>query len=239
MFKRKRSQRVHPDELVQDAYIQRRYEDLSICIHRDIKNGKGQYNYYAPWLEIKLQSFPADYRENHSVLQQPVDASQPETPHSHSKNSVFTKSPVSMSVANCSMGISPKTAWVEVGEKAEESGPSVSTDIHVNRTLPFDNSGNTSKHIEDVKYANSQREEGRVEIADKVHCSAESISRHVSFGETVTERERQKVDASAKEVGDYKQDDRNQRPDTSTIQQSSSIIRRRGRSTSSKICTIL
>ena len=69
MFKRRRSQRVHPDVVVQDAYIKRRYEDLSVCIHKDIKNGQGQYNYYAPWLELKLQSFPAFYREKHSVLE--------------------------------------------------------------------------------------------------------------------------------------------------------------------------
>lgn len=68
MFTRRRSQRVHPDVLVQDAYIKRRYEDLSVCIHKDIRNGRGQYNYYAPWLELKLQSFPAFYREQHSVL---------------------------------------------------------------------------------------------------------------------------------------------------------------------------
>lgn len=68
MFKRRRSQRVHPGVEVQDAYIKRRYEDLSVCIHADIKNGRGQYNYYAPWLELKLQPFPAFYREKHSVL---------------------------------------------------------------------------------------------------------------------------------------------------------------------------
>ena len=32
-------------------YITRRYQDLAVCIHADIANNRGLYNYYAPWLE--------------------------------------------------------------------------------------------------------------------------------------------------------------------------------------------
>ena len=239
MFKRKRSQRVHPDELVQDAYIQRRYDDLSVCIHGDIKNGRGRYNYYAPWLEIKLQSFPAHYREKHSVLhvQQPVDACQPETPHSHSKMTVFTKPPVLAPVANSS-SISPRTVWVEEGEKGVQNVSSVSTDIRINRALPFGDSGSTSKHIEDMNYGNIQREEDTIELADKEHCSAEPMLQRVSFREAVAEKDDRKV-SSTKEVSDLEQGDKNQRPDMTNVEQSLSFMRRHDSSTSSKICTIL
>ena len=112
MLKRRRSQRVHPDVLIQDAYIKRRYEDLSVCIHKDIKNGRGQYNYYAPWLDLKLQSFPTFYREKHSVSERnvpiEVESSRKLTP----KFSV-TK-PRSMFVTGSDhMNGVPRNAWIQ------------------------------------------------------------------------------------------------------------------------------
>ena len=63
MFKRKK---IH-SEL--DAYIHRRYEDLAVCIHYDVKNGRGTYNYYAPWLEAMLQRLPSvQLREKYSLM---------------------------------------------------------------------------------------------------------------------------------------------------------------------------
>ena len=63
MFRRKKI-RPHVDE-----YIIRRYEDIAVCIHYDLKNGRGTYNYYAPWLELMLQRIPiAHVREKHSLM---------------------------------------------------------------------------------------------------------------------------------------------------------------------------
>ena len=120
MFKRRRSQRVHPGVEVQDAYLKRRYEDLSVCIHTDIKNGRGQYNYYAPWLELKLQPFPAFYREKHSVLIEhdlpiKVEPSRKLTPKiSVAKPSTFVSS------SDHVTGV-PKDAWV-LEDKDNELG---------------------------------------------------------------------------------------------------------------------
>ena len=93
---------MHPDVLVQDAYIKRRYEDLSVCIHKDIQNGCGLYNYYAPWLEMKLQSFTAQYREKHSVMQSKDHEFKSHRP----STDAFTKTEASMSSA-------PSNAWVQ------------------------------------------------------------------------------------------------------------------------------
>ena len=65
MFKRKKTQ-VQPEL---DPYITRRYEDLAVCIHHDLKNGRGQYSYYAPWLETMLQRLPSvEMRQKYSLL---------------------------------------------------------------------------------------------------------------------------------------------------------------------------
>ena len=65
MFKRKKAQ-VQP---ALDPYITRRYEDLAVCIHQDLKNGRGLYSYYAPWLETMLQRLPsAEMRQKYSLL---------------------------------------------------------------------------------------------------------------------------------------------------------------------------
>lgn len=66
MFKRKK---VHPEA---DAYASRRYEDTAVCIHYDIKGGRGLYNFYAPWLEMMLQRLPAGVREKHSLMVTPA-----------------------------------------------------------------------------------------------------------------------------------------------------------------------
>ena len=244
MFKRKRSQRVHPDELVQEAYIKRRYEDLSVSIHKDIKNGRGRYNYYAPWLEMKLKSFPTHYKEKHSVLHtQPVELCVPET--SQSTTNVFTKSmisPASVSATTeLSLGISPKSAWTNDQDQGAPSGPSMSTDIYTNRTLPFDDASVASptiNHREDVNYANIQGEEDNAELgAKRERHSTVTISQHVSFSETTMAKEGKEV-ASAIGVSDLKRGDEDQGEET-VHQTSSSFIRRHGSSTSSKICTII
>ena len=75
MFKRKK---IH-SEL--DAYIRRRYEDQAVSIHYDMKNGRGTYSYYAPWLEAMLQRQPSDQlREKHSkIYHQPQQQSRSST----------------------------------------------------------------------------------------------------------------------------------------------------------------
>lgn len=60
MFKRKKTQ-VRP---ALDPYITRRYDDLAVCIHYDLKNGRGLYSYYAPWLETML----VEMRQKYSLL---------------------------------------------------------------------------------------------------------------------------------------------------------------------------
>ena len=131
MFKRRRSQRVHPGVEVQDAYLRRRYEDLSVCIHTDIKNGRGRYNYYAPWLELKLQSFPAFYREKHSVLIEhdlsiKVEPSRRITPPKISaKPSTFVSSSDHVTGA-------PRNAWVQEDKDNKLGTESNSTPIPLN-----------------------------------------------------------------------------------------------------------
>ena len=240
MFKRKRSQRVHPDELVQEAYIKRRYEDLSVSIHKDIKNGRGRYNYYAPWLEMKLKSFPTHYREKHSA--QPVELCVPKTPQS--TTNVFTKSmisPASVSATTeLSLGISPKSAWTHDQDQRAPSGPSMSTDIYTNRTLPFDDASIASptNHREDENYENIQGEEDNTELgAERERHSTVAISQRVSFSETTIAQEGKKV-TSAIGVSDLERGDEDQGEEI-VYQTSSSFIRRHGSSTNSKICTIL
>ena len=111
MFKRRRSQRVHPGVEIQDAYIKRRYEDLSVCIHTDLKNGRGQYNYYAPWLELKLQPFPAFYREKHSVLIEHNLPMKVEPSHKLTPKISIAKPSTFVSSSDHVTGV-PKDAWV-------------------------------------------------------------------------------------------------------------------------------
>ena len=133
MFKRRRSQRVHPGVEIQDTYLKRRYEDLSVCIHVDIKNGRGQYNYYAPWLELKLQPFPAFYREKHSVLIEhdlpiKVEPSRKLTPKiSVAKPSTFVSSSDHVTRV-------PKDAWILEDKDNELGMESRPTAIPINIT---------------------------------------------------------------------------------------------------------
>lgn len=63
MFRRRR---VQP---AVDPYITRRYEDIAVCIYHDIRNGRGRYSYYAPWLERMLERIPSgEYRLKHSLM---------------------------------------------------------------------------------------------------------------------------------------------------------------------------
>ena len=145
MFKRRRSQRVHPDVLIQDAYIKRRYEDLAVCIHEDIKNGRGRYNYYAPWLELKLQSFPTFYREKHSILEQnlPAVVENSHTPKSATKPTIFVSS------NEATNGVA-KNAWVPEDEDdkvREKRKPS--TCIHVNRAQVSESTTTPHRTVED------------------------------------------------------------------------------------------
>lgn len=159
MFKRKRSQRVHPDVLVQDAYIKRRYEDLSVCIHKDIKNGSGLYNYYAPWLEMKLQSFPAQYREKHSVMQSKDHGFKIH----HPSTDAFTKSEASVSSA-------PSNAWVQ---EANVEQNRCSTHININTTLPIEDG---------VVLEHDQAGIGNyAEDKEPVRTTSSSVPKQVSF----------------------------------------------------------
>ncbi len=74
MFRRRR---VQP---TLDPYIARRYEDIAVSIYHDIKNGRGTYNYYAPWLEGMLERIPSsEYRDKHSLMRgRPLNAWQEE-----------------------------------------------------------------------------------------------------------------------------------------------------------------
>lgn len=66
MFKRRRIQPAI------DEYIVRRYEDIAVCIYRDIQSGRGMRNYYAPWLEGMLQRLPASHRDKYSLVKKSV-----------------------------------------------------------------------------------------------------------------------------------------------------------------------
>ena len=59
MFRRKK---VKPEL---DEFIARRYDDLGVRIHYDMKNGREHHNYYVPWLETMYQRYHV--REKHSL----------------------------------------------------------------------------------------------------------------------------------------------------------------------------
>lgn len=66
MFKWRKS-RIAPQV---DDYIRRRYEDLAVCIAKDIANNRGLFCYYTPWLDHMMGKFnlPQDYRVRHSLV---------------------------------------------------------------------------------------------------------------------------------------------------------------------------
>ena len=90
MFKRKK---VHPSI---DKYIERRYDDIAVCIYTDLRSGRGLQNYYAPWLERMLQGFPKPQREKYSLMTpsppRPALSAWPEEPPGPSTGTVdFTE----------------------------------------------------------------------------------------------------------------------------------------------------
>lgn len=54
-----------------DAYVQRRYTDLAVTIHTDIKQGRGLHNHYSHWLEDHLKTLSVHTRENGSLMNTP------------------------------------------------------------------------------------------------------------------------------------------------------------------------
>lgn len=64
---KRRKTRIAP---LVDDYIRRRYEDLAVCIARDIVNNRGLLCYYTPWLDHMMGKFnlPLDYRARHSLV---------------------------------------------------------------------------------------------------------------------------------------------------------------------------
>jgi hypothetical protein len=67
MFRRRKT-RVAP-QLV-DSYIQRRYEDMAVCIARDISSNRGLFCHYSPWLDLMMSKFEltVEYRAKHSLV---------------------------------------------------------------------------------------------------------------------------------------------------------------------------
>lgn len=55
MFRRKK--KVIPES---EEYIQRRYEDTAVRIYMDIKQGRGLYSSYVPWLQTRLTQYISD-----------------------------------------------------------------------------------------------------------------------------------------------------------------------------------
>lgn len=55
MFRRRK--KVIPES---EEYIQRRYEDTAVRIYMDIKQGRGLYSSYVPWLQMRLTQYISD-----------------------------------------------------------------------------------------------------------------------------------------------------------------------------------
>lgn len=53
-----------------DPYIQRRYEDMAVCIQVDIASNRGLLCHYTPWLDQIMEKFdlPEEYRLRHSLV---------------------------------------------------------------------------------------------------------------------------------------------------------------------------
>ena len=232
MFRRRRAQRVHPDVLIQDAFIKRRYEDLSVCIHNDIKNGRGQYNYYAPWLELKLQSFPAFYREQHSVSQPTTSQVQvalqtskiaftnPDVLNVHVEGSVESTSRV------------PKSAWSQEDNWPESKH---STSIYMNRTLPLQNNAAVNR-VEEQKSGNVKAVTQNCSMSEGeskgIDSSATVVSKTFSFHETLNE-------VNGEAVSSRGVDGEEPLAGTKSTIETLSSLKRNNSSVSSKICTIL
>lgn len=67
MFRRWKT-RIAPEQV--DTYTKRRYEDLAVCISRDIASNRGLFCYYTPWLDHMMGKFdlPQEYRARHSLV---------------------------------------------------------------------------------------------------------------------------------------------------------------------------
>ena len=194
MFRR-RSRRVHPDLVIQDAYIKRRYNDLSVCIHKDIKDGRGRHNYYAPWLELKLQTFPAFYREKHSVLECSVPKDVEASPSSAPRNvaqPTYLVSPIEV------LNRAPKKAWAQEDAEDKIVVPESESSTHSHKykaqssktnTIPLPNHG--VKHRDGFPRVgvNDIDDEG---VQSEGQCStAARVQKHtrLSFQETQTNEE--------------------------------------------------
>lgn len=108
MFKRKK---IH-SEL--DAYIHRRYEDQAVSIHYDMKNGRGTYSYYAPWLEAMLQSPPSDQlREKRSrIFHHPQELNR--------SSAAWEESPGTLTLRQAAGSQSPEAILESVEEEEEK-----------------------------------------------------------------------------------------------------------------------
>ncbi len=53
-----------------EGYVRRRYEDLAVCIHFDIANDRGLYNYYSPWLNYMMEKhcLPDHVRKKNTLV---------------------------------------------------------------------------------------------------------------------------------------------------------------------------
>ena len=231
MFKRRRSQRVHPDVVVQDAYIKRRYEDLSVCIHRDIKNGRGRYNYYAPWLELKLQSFPTFYREKHSVLEHSLPA---EVESSHKLTPKINVAKPSTFVSGSDpMNGAPSNAWVQEDKDNKMGTESKPMPIPINKAqgsgatampnLAAEDRGDFPRvGVNEIESVEPEEQSSTVAVQKHDHVSLnghESQTSRVAFPD--------EVDQEQEEIQEAK----------ST--QTSLPMAQSGSSVSSRLCTIL
>ena len=218
MFKLRRSQKVRPDVQIRDAYIKRRYEDLSVCIHKDIKNGRGQYNYYAPWVELMLLSFPAHFREKHSVLEHKLhEPGDVQTIDAQAPTDIFTKS------MGSAIG-KPKNAWVQE-DKVAGSRSSVNT----NEALLTPENTTVLSTVKTRMVAESEADL-EAEARSRGHTTTVSVQHQVSCNRTQTE-----------EANPTKEIDRGiavQDEGLNSVE-FSSTVEQRGHSVRSKVCTIL
>ncbi len=228
MFKRRRSQRVHPDVQVQDAYIRRRYEDLSVCIRTDIKNGRGQYNYYAPWLELKLQPFPAFYREKHSVLKDDLPI-KVEPSRKLAPNISVTKQSTFVSGRDHVTGV-PRNAWVQEDKLGTESKP---TSIPVSVTAKgSDAIAIPNRAAEDHEdRGNFPARVGVSEIDERFEPEEQSSTVHVAVQ---THDHITPVNSQESKTKRTVHD-----PDSPEKANSTQPVAQSGRSVSSRLCTIL
>lgn len=84
------SKRVAPQPTESDEYIQKRYQDTSVCIRQDIRLGRELYSNYVPWFQEKLVIYISSdhFRQKYWLEQVPLYSNQ--KPWADNSNTVPT-----------------------------------------------------------------------------------------------------------------------------------------------------